>query len=130
MRLRDSQDETYVLPHRGDLRAVADDAGVHGELVPELVGLERQQRRFEAEESVLEAGPFGFDHAPGEAGREHPLGHFGEHAIVAKLAQRLGIWRGRHQLGERFRPAFALLRSGADGLKRSQGPGTPVRKSR
>src|SRR6202042_2432209 len=84
---------------------------------------EREPRRLEGEKSLLEAGPFGFDHAPGEAGREHALGHLGEHAVVLKLAQRFGVRFGRQKASERFSAAFALLGSGADVLERSQGPG-------
>ena len=123
MLLRHIQDEARVLAHRGDLRAVADDAGVHRQLVPELVGLEREPRGLEAEKSLLESGPFRFDHAPGEPGREHPPGHFGEHAVVAELHQRLRVGLGRHEAGERFGAALALFGPGADGSETKSKPG-------
>src|ERR1700722_745564 len=118
MLLRYIEDEARVLAHRGDLRAIADDASVFDEPVPEFVGLEREPRRLETEKGLLESGPFGFDRAPGEAGREHPLCHLGEHAVVLKLAECFGVWLGRQKASERFGAAFALLRSGADGFER------------
>ena len=125
MLLRHIEHEARVHAHRPNLRAVADDAGVFGQPVPKVVGLEREPRRLEAEKSLLEAGPFGFDHAPGEAGREHALGHLGEHAVVLKLAQRFGVRFRRQKASERFSAAFALLGSGADGFERDH-PGDPL----
>jgi hypothetical protein len=88
--------------------------------VPELVGLESEARRLEAKEGLLEMRPLRFDYTPCEAGGENALSHFGERAVVGKLAQRFGIGSGRQQAGERFGAAFPLLGSGADGFERDQ----------
>ena len=87
MLLRHILDETRIVAHRADLRAVADDARVLDERFPELVRLEREPRRLEAEKSGFKTRPLRFDDAPGEAGREYPLGHFRENAIIAELEQ-------------------------------------------
>ena len=50
--------------------------------MPEIVRLEQQALRLEAEEGLFEARPFLLDHAPHEAGRENPLGHRRQDAVV------------------------------------------------
>jgi hypothetical protein len=52
-------------------------------------------RRLEAEKDLFEARPLRLDHAPDEAGREYALGHLGDDAVVAELAQRLWVRLGR-----------------------------------
>jgi hypothetical protein len=86
--------------------------------VPEVVGLEHQPLRIEAVKGLLEARPFVLDHAPGEAGAEHPLRHLGENAVVLQLAERLRIRLWRQQARQRLGAAFALLGAGTDGLER------------
>ncbi len=91
--------------------------GIGQQVVPEIVGLERQLGRLEAKEGLLEARPFLLDHAPGKARREHALGHLRENAVVAELLKRLGARFRRQQFFERLRPALALLGAGQDGFE-------------
>ena len=124
--LRHILDQARIQAHRADLRAVAHDPRVLHEPVPEVVGLEGEPRRLEAEKSRFESGPLRFDHAPGEAGREHPPGHFREDAIIAELGERLRVRLRRHEPGERRGAAFALLGPGADGLERDHSLAAPA----
>jgi hypothetical protein len=90
----DAVDEDRVLAHRHDLLAVAHDALVGGEVVPEILRLEEQLLRLEADERFLEARPLGFDDAPDEASREYTLGHGRQDAVVRDLRKRgvVGFW--------------------------------------
>ena len=69
-------------------------------------------QRLEAEKDLFEARPLRLDHAPDEAGREYALGHLGDDAVVAELAQRLWVRLGRQDAGERLGAAFKLGFSG------------------
>src|SRR6185312_2594424 len=104
---------------RADLGAVAHDGGVREQVMPEIVGLEGQLGRLEAEKGFLEARPFRFDHAPGKARGKHALGHFAEDAVVAEFLQRLGAGFARQQFSEATGPTFALFGAGQNGLERN-----------
>ena len=95
MLLGDAFDEGGVVAHRPDLLRVAHDAAVGGEVVPEIVGLEQQPLRLEAEEGLLETRPFLLDHPPHEAGRENALGDRRQDAVVRNA------WRSPHCPGSR-----------------------------
>ena len=119
----DVLDEAGIGAHRHDLGAVADDARVLHQGVPEVIRLQRQRARLEAEERLLEPRPLGLDHAPRKARRKHPPGHFRQDTVVAELGERLRIGLGRQQAGQRLGPALALLGTGANGLERGHGGG-------
>src|ERR1700737_4844564 len=87
--------------------------------MPEVVGLEGQLGRLEAEECFLEAGPFVLDHVPGKAGREHALGHLGENAVVRELLQRLLVRFGRQQFLHGLWPALAFLGARQNSFERN-----------
>ncbi len=70
MLLGEVPDEFCVGPDGKDLRGVAHDARVLGQPLPELVRLEGEAGGLEAEESLLEPGPFRLDDAPGEEALE------------------------------------------------------------
>ena len=80
-----------------------------GQLVPEIVGLEQQPLRLEAEEGRFEARPFLLDHAPDEAGRENALGYGRQDAVVGNLGERLIV---RHRAEQRFQHVIAALAFG------------------
>lgn len=117
MLLRDRLHEGGVVAHRHDLGTVAHDARIAQQAFPIILGLKGELRRLEMQESVLKAVPFRLDHAPGKAGAKYPLGHFGEHAVVAELRQPLQVGLVRHQPVQRLGPALALLRAGTNGLE-------------
>ena len=75
MLARDPVDESSVLPDGAYLLRVAHDAFVGSEVVPEVIRLEEQSFRLEAEEGFLETRPFLLDHAPHEPGGKDPLRH-------------------------------------------------------
>jgi hypothetical protein len=62
--LRDTLDESRVVANRLDLLRIAHDALVGRQLVPEIVRLEQQPLRLEAEKRLFETRPFLLDDAP------------------------------------------------------------------
>ena len=90
----DPLDEDCVLAHRHDLLAVAHDARVGSQLIPEIFRLKEQRLRLETKECLLESRPFCLDYAPNKACREDALGHCGQDAVVGDLGQRgvVGLW--------------------------------------
>ena len=69
-------------------------------------GCKRERAGLEAEKRLFEPLPFVLDHAPGKTRRKHPLGHFGQNAVVAELGERLRIGLRRQQLVQRLGPAL------------------------
>jgi hypothetical protein len=84
---------------RDDLLAVADDARVLQQRVDVVFRKGGDAARLETFEGLLKARPLGFDDLPDEARLKHPLGHFGEPAII----------RNRHELALAFDLRQALL---------------------
>ena len=85
--------------------------------MPEIVGLEEQTLRLEAEEGLLEARPFLLDDAPDEAGREDALSHGRQDAVVGHGGERGIVRRRPEQRGQHGLAALALGGAGADRLE-------------
>ena len=82
--------------------------------MPEIVRLEQQPLRLEAEEGLFEARPFLLDHPPDEAGRENPLGHRRQDAVVRHLGDRRIVRRRAEQRLQHGVAALALCGACAD----------------
>jgi hypothetical protein len=118
---RHRRNEGGILPDGLDLLRVLHDAAVAGEIVPELVRLEGERLRHEAEEGLLEARPFLLDDAPDKACREDPLRHLRQHAVVGDGGERGPVRDRRQQRGQSRLASLALGRACPDRLEIGHG---------